>query len=108
MNELPYLLVHLDAQTVVDIYINYDCDLSLHNVFEKLVNDLSRIAQGRHAMDLGAAPHQEGAIRVKVWSLCVGVWQVGVVWWRWVWPGGGGCGKYTQEEGSLTAEKVPP
>ena len=56
---------------MVDIYINYDCDLSLHNVFEKLVNDLSRIAQGRHAIELGAAPHQERAIKVKVRYMCV-------------------------------------
>ena len=43
----------LDAQCVVDIYLNYDCDLALANIFEILVNDLSKIAQGRQALALG-------------------------------------------------------
>ena len=42
-----------DAQCVVDIYVNYDCDLSLANIFERLINDLSKIAQGRQAIELG-------------------------------------------------------
>ena len=42
-----------DAQCVVDIYVNYDCDLSLANIYERLISDLSKIAQGRHASDLG-------------------------------------------------------
>ncbi|ELU08063.1 hypothetical protein CAPTEDRAFT_213398 [Capitella teleta] len=47
-----------DAQCVVDIYVNYDCDLTLANIFERLVNDLSKIAQGRHAMELAIqGPH---------------------------------------------------
>ncbi|KAI4470125.1 guanyl-nucleotide exchange factor [Holotrichia oblita] len=44
-----------DAQSIVDIYVNYDCDLSAANLFERLVNDLSKIAQGRHALELGAS-----------------------------------------------------
>ena len=47
-----------DSQLVVDIYLNYDCDLSLTNLFERLVTDLSRIAQGRQAVELGATPQQ--------------------------------------------------
>ena len=42
-----------DAQCVVDIYLNYDCDLALANIFERLVNDLSKIAQGRQALAIG-------------------------------------------------------
>uniref|UniRef100_A0A182SCN9 Mon2/Sec7/BIG1-like HUS domain-containing protein n=1 Tax=Anopheles maculatus TaxID=74869 RepID=A0A182SCN9_9DIPT len=38
-----------DAQSVVDIYVNYDCDFSAANLFERLVNDLSKIGQGRQA-----------------------------------------------------------
>lgn len=33
--------------------MNYDCDLGLANIFERLVNDLSKIAQGRQALALG-------------------------------------------------------
>lgn len=51
-----------DAQSVVDIYVNYDCDLSAANLFERLVNDLSKIAQGRQALELGASPNQ---VRLK-------------------------------------------
>ncbi len=46
-------LIISDAQCVVDIYVNYDCDLSLANIFERLINDLSKIAQGRQAIELG-------------------------------------------------------
>ena len=61
-NKRPYsrcLLLKLtyctvtDAQSVVDIYVNYDCDLNAANIFERLVNDLSKIAQGRGSQELG-------------------------------------------------------
>ena len=42
-----------DAQMVVDIYVNYDCDLNAANIFERLVAVLSKIAQGRQAFELG-------------------------------------------------------
>jgi len=47
-----------DAQSVVDIYVNYDCDLNAANIFERLVNDLSKIAQGRGGHELGTTPQQ--------------------------------------------------
>ena len=47
-----------DAQCVVDIYVNYDCDLNAANIFERLVNDLSKIAQGRSGQELGISPLQ--------------------------------------------------
>ncbi|CAH8874145.1 unnamed protein product [Trichobilharzia szidati] len=37
-----------DAQCLVDIYLNYDCDLSMVNIFERLTTNLAKIAQGRH------------------------------------------------------------
>ncbi|KAG0054278.1 Brefeldin A-inhibited guanine nucleotide-exchange protein 2 [Gryganskiella cystojenkinii] len=36
-----------NPQTLVDIYLNFDCDISMASVFEHIVNSLSRIAQGR-------------------------------------------------------------
>jgi len=36
-----------NPQTLVDIYLNYDCDLNLESIFEKLINSCARIAQGR-------------------------------------------------------------
>eukprot|EP00736_Rhodelphis_marinus_P010036 Rmarinus@m.1675 len=35
-----------DPQLLVDFFINYDCDLESLNIFERTVNDLSKIAQG--------------------------------------------------------------
>lgn len=49
----------------MDIYLNYDCDLSLQNIFERLVGDLSRLAQGRQAVALGATQQQERMLKVK-------------------------------------------
>lgn len=43
---------------MVDIYVNYDCDLNAANIFERLVNDLSKIAQGRGGHELGTTPLQ--------------------------------------------------
>ena len=53
-----------DAQSVVDIYVNYDCDLNAANIFERLVNDLSKIAQGRAGHELGTTPLQ---VRLAGW-----------------------------------------
>ena len=55
-----------DAQMVVDIFVNYDCDLNAANIFERLVAVLSKIAQGRQAFELGAAsPNQLLGSRIK-------------------------------------------
>lgn len=35
-----------DAQCIVNIYVNYDCNIKAANIFERLVIDLSKIAQG--------------------------------------------------------------
>lgn len=55
---LHLCLLSSDAQSVVDIYVNYDCDLNAANIFERLVNDLSKIAQGRAGHELGTTPLQ--------------------------------------------------
>ncbi|XP_021954399.1 brefeldin A-inhibited guanine nucleotide-exchange protein 1 isoform X2 [Folsomia candida] len=70
-----------DAQCIVDLYVNYDCDLSAANIFERLVNDLSKIAQGRQAVDLvGSNGFQEKAMRVKGIEGLVGILQCMVEW----------------------------
>jgi len=51
------LCICADAQCIVDMYVNYDCDLSLANIFERLINDLSKIAQGRQAIELGRSSY---------------------------------------------------
>lgn len=54
-----------DAQSVVDIYVNYDCDLNAANIFERLVNDLSKIAQGRGGHELGTTPLQVNTLSLN-------------------------------------------
>ena len=50
---------------MVDIYLNYDCDLALANIFERLIGDLSKIAQGRQAFELGMHMQVIVALRKK-------------------------------------------
>ncbi|XP_036361493.1 brefeldin A-inhibited guanine nucleotide-exchange protein 1 isoform X3 [Octopus sinensis] len=69
-----------DAQCVVDIYLNYDCDLALANIFERLINDLSKIAQGRQALELGATPNQEKSMRIKGLECLVSILRCMVEW----------------------------
>lgn len=71
-----------DAQSVVDIYVNYDCDLTAANLFERLVNDLSKIAQGRQAFELGATPNQEKSMRIRGLECLVSILKCMVEWSR--------------------------
>ena len=73
---------HPDAQNVVDIYVNYDCDLSLSNIFERLVNDLSKISQGRQVMELGSSTLQEKMLRAKGLECLVSILKCMVEWSR--------------------------
>jgi len=74
-----------DAQSVVDLYVNYDCDLSAANIFERLVNVLSKIAQGRQVVELlrtTSTPAQEKALRVKGLECLVTILKCMVEWSR--------------------------
>ncbi|XP_078456727.1 brefeldin A-inhibited guanine nucleotide-exchange protein 1-like isoform X1 [Lampetra planeri] len=71
-----------DAQCVVDIYVNYDCDLNAANIFERLVNDLSKIAQGRSGQELGITPNQELSLRKKGLDCLVSILKCMVEWSR--------------------------
>ncbi|CAH1119686.1 unnamed protein product [Phaedon cochleariae] len=69
-----------DAQSVVDIYVNYDCDLSAANLFERLVNDLFKVAQGRHSIELGASQNQERAMKLRGLECLVSILKCMVEW----------------------------
>lgn len=71
-----------DAQSVVDLYVNYDCDLSAANIFERLVNVLSKIAQGRQVVELRTTPIQEKALRIKGLECLVTILKCMVEWSR--------------------------
>lgn len=69
-----------DAQSVVDIYVNYDCDLSAANLLERLVNHLSKIAQGRQVLELGVKPTEEKSMRIRGLECLVSVLKCMVEW----------------------------
>ncbi|XP_055601135.1 brefeldin A-inhibited guanine nucleotide-exchange protein 1 [Uranotaenia lowii] len=69
-----------DAQSVVDIYVNYDCDFSAANLFERLVNVLSKIAQGRQALELGTSVNQEKSMRIRGLECLVSILKCMVEW----------------------------
>ena len=71
-----------DAQSVVDIFVNYDCDLAAANIFERLINDLSKLGQGRGALELGATATQEKNMRVKGLECLVAILKCLVEWSR--------------------------
>eukprot|EP00049_Salpingoeca_infusionum_P023789 m.13862 g.13862 ORF g.13862 m.13862 type:complete len:1705 (+) comp6055_c0_seq1:251-5365(+) len=54
-----------NPQMMVDIYLNFDCDEYLENIFVRMVNDISRVAQGRASSELGATQQQEHNIKLK-------------------------------------------
>jgi brefeldin A-inhibited guanine nucleotide-exchange protein len=71
-----------DAQSIVDIYVNYDCNIKSANIFERLVNDLSKIAQGRcQLLDVGhhSLPQQR-SIRIRGLECLVNLLKCMVEW----------------------------
>ena len=48
----------------------------------RLVNDLSKIAQGRHALELGASPNQEKSMRIRGLECLVSILKCMVEWSR--------------------------
>lgn len=50
------------GQLLVDIFVNYDCDLEGANLFERLISALVRIAQGSQDKEAQAALGPEEAV----------------------------------------------
>lgn len=50
-----------DPQMLVDIFVNYDCDLEAPNLFERMVTTLSKIAQGTQNTDPNSAAASQTA-----------------------------------------------
>ena len=56
-----------NGQLLVDIFVNYDCDLEGANLFERLVLAMVRIAQGSQDKEVqAAAGPEETALRLTV------------------------------------------
>ena len=69
-----------NAQCVVDLYINYDCDLQSTNIFARLINVLSKKAQGRQMIDMNCSPVQLRSIRLKGLECIVSILKCMVEW----------------------------
>ncbi|KAG0481490.1 hypothetical protein HPP92_012348 [Vanilla planifolia] len=73
-----------DPQMLADLFINYDCDLEASNLFERMVNSLSRIAQGTLSSDLHSANSSQSApIKGSSLQCLVNVLKSLVDWEKW-------------------------
>ncbi|XP_069166610.1 brefeldin A-inhibited guanine nucleotide-exchange protein 1 isoform X3 [Procambarus clarkii] len=93
-----------DAQSVVDIYVNYDCDLNAANVFERLVNDLSKIAQGGQPGEFGSTPLQERSMRIKGLECLVSTLKCMVEWSKELYVNPNTLSNLSQEKKESTDE----
>ncbi|KAL0382599.1 UNVERIFIED_CONTAM: Brefeldin A-inhibited guanine nucleotide-exchange protein 5 [Sesamum calycinum] len=70
-----------DPQMLVDLYVNYDCDLEAPNLFERMVATLSKLAQGTQNVDpKSATTSQTGAIKTSSLQGLVNVLKSLVLW----------------------------
>ncbi|GAB2273813.1 Brefeldin A-inhibited guanine nucleotide-exchange protein 5 [Dionaea muscipula] len=70
-----------DPQMLVDIYVNYDCDLDAPNLFERMVTTLSKIAQGTQTADPNSvAASQNAAVKGSSLQCLVNVLKSLVDW----------------------------
>lgn len=70
-----------DPQMLVDIYVNYDCDLEAPNLFERMVSTLSKIAQGTQNIDPNSVTaSQMGSIKTSSLQCLVNVIKSLVDW----------------------------
>ena len=69
-----------DAQCVVDLYVNYDCDLQATNIFERLIEILTKLAQGRQSIEIGCNLVQIKNLRLKALECLVSILKCMVEW----------------------------
>lgn len=69
-----------NSQCVVDLYVNYDCDLQSTNIFDRLVNVLAKKAQCRQHADVSCNLTQQKALRLKGLECIVDILKSMVDW----------------------------
>ncbi|XP_010479569.1 PREDICTED: brefeldin A-inhibited guanine nucleotide-exchange protein 3 isoform X1 [Camelina sativa] len=71
----------IDSQILVDIFINYDCDVNSSNIFERMVNGLLKTAQGVPPGTVTTLlPPQEAAMKLEAMKCLVAVLRSMGVW----------------------------
>eukprot|EP00002_Diphylleia_rotans_P014444 TRINITY_DN2814_c0_g1_i8.p1 TRINITY_DN2814_c0_g1~~TRINITY_DN2814_c0_g1_i8.p1 ORF type:complete len:1545 (+),score=258.96 TRINITY_DN2814_c0_g1_i8:58-4692(+) len=68
-----------DPQTVVEIFLNYDCDENETDIFGRMVNDMAKIARGGSGTGI-STPIQEKEIRNKALRCLVSIVQSMLDW----------------------------
>ncbi|PIA49931.1 hypothetical protein AQUCO_01300573v1 [Aquilegia coerulea] len=64
----------VDSQILVDIFINYDCDVNSSNIFERMVNGLLKTAQGVPAgVTTSLLPPQDATMKLEAMKCLVAV-----------------------------------
>ncbi|CAL0324557.1 unnamed protein product [Lupinus luteus] len=64
----------VDSQILVDIFINYDCDVNSPNIFERMVNGLLKTAQGvPPGVTTTLLPPQEAILKLEAMKSLVAV-----------------------------------
>ncbi|PWA80365.1 sec7 domain-containing protein [Artemisia annua] len=70
-----------DPQMLIDLYVNYDCDLEAPNSFERMITTLSKIAQGTQNLDPNSANStQTGTLKGSSLQCLVNVLKSLVDW----------------------------
>ncbi|KAL4567153.1 hypothetical protein LXL04_022727 [Taraxacum kok-saghyz] len=64
----------VDSQILVDVFINYDCDVNSSNIFERMVNGLLKTAQGAPpGVTTTLLPPQEASMKLQAMKCLVAV-----------------------------------
>ncbi|MCO5607714.1 hypothetical protein L7F22_061913 [Adiantum nelumboides] len=64
----------VDSQILVDIFVNYDCDVNSSNIFERMVNGLLKTAQGiPPGVVTSLSPLQDATLKLAAMKCLVGV-----------------------------------
>ncbi|XP_035549064.1 brefeldin A-inhibited guanine nucleotide-exchange protein 5 isoform X3 [Juglans regia] len=69
-----------DPQMLVDIFVNYDCDLEAPNLFERMVTTLSKIAQGTQNADPNSVAMSQTSVKGSSLQCLVNVLKSLVEW----------------------------
>ncbi|KAL6545251.1 Brefeldin A-inhibited guanine nucleotide-exchange protein 5 [Orobanche gracilis] len=88
-NKKPSVLRMLEKvcqnpQMLVDLYVNYDCDLEAPNLFERMVATLTKIAQGTSNIDpKSSAALESGSVKTLSLQVLVNILKSLVIWVKW-------------------------
>eukprot|EP01018_Ginkgo_biloba_P032255 Gb_26513 [translate_table: standard] len=71
----------VDSQILVDIFVNYDCDVESPNIFERMVNGLLKTAQGVHPGAVTTlSPTQDATFKLEAIKCLVAICRSMGVW----------------------------